>query len=153
MREKTERKREVQAAATAACRVQLCVCPMRIALHLYRSSYCGAAATASHHRAHSLASMSTSATAAASAAGTRWIESSRYAEKRAQLQAALSQQKAGCLHVITDFDLTLTAPGSLQCHHMFGQSAMLSEESKGIMESYLRGVLPPGHQPMLSHGE
>eukprot|EP00611_Tribonema_gayanum_P024532 TRINITY_DN5443_c0_g1_i1.p1 TRINITY_DN5443_c0_g1~~TRINITY_DN5443_c0_g1_i1.p1 ORF type:complete len:418 (-),score=129.15 TRINITY_DN5443_c0_g1_i1:797-1987(-) len=60
---------------------------------------------------------------------------------------------AAGLLVIADFDLTLTAPGSLQCHHMFGRSKLLTDANRAHMEMYLTGVLPEGHAPLLAHGE
>jgi hypothetical protein len=52
------------------------------------------------------------------------LKSAAYESKVAKLKLLLAAHKggrAGGLHVITDFDLTLTAPGSLQCHHMIGR--------------------------------
>jgi hypothetical protein len=55
---------------------------------------------------------------------TLLLKSAAYESKVAKLRQLLAVNRGGraaALHVITDFDLTLTAPGSLQCHHMFGR--------------------------------
>eukprot|EP00953_Heterococcus_sp_UTEX-ZZ885_P040053 20500-Heterococcus_DN1.PRE.4 len=50
------------------------------------------------------------------------LKSTAYESKVAKLRQMLDRGgRAAAMHVITDFDLTLTAPGSLQCHHMFGR--------------------------------
>jgi hypothetical protein len=50
------------------------------------------------------------------------LKSAAYESKVAKLRQLLDRGgRAAAMHVITDFDLTLTAPGSLQCHHMFGR--------------------------------
>lgn len=67
----------------------------------------------------------------------------------------LSRTRGGrkTLLVVADFDLTLTAPGSLQCHHMIGRSSILTEESRDTLSSYLKGQTPVGHEPLLKHSE
>ncbi|CAN0452169.1 unnamed protein product, partial [Ascophyllum nodosum] len=45
------------------------------------------------------------------------------------------------IQVIMDFDLTMTAPGSQQCHHMFETSPTLPEELRGRLAPYLNGQI------------
>jgi hypothetical protein len=55
------------------------------------------------------------------------LKGPQYEAKVATMRRLLSKAHgvngggAAGLQIVTDFDLTLTAPGSVQCHHMFGR--------------------------------
>lgn len=51
------------------------------------------------------------------------VQGAYYAANLAKLKQQLGSAAtpSSRLQLIADFDLTLTAPGSLQCHHMFGK--------------------------------